>query len=345
MEYIWSQSDEYEPFVPEEVCLHIPAFEELEYRARLLADPDTMAYNAGYDLPFDNYDPETGCIFFKKEQWKEWYEFWIDQEPHRFYAYVMRKNDGRFVGEVNVYENREEDCYETGVVIEAQYRGNGYGKQALYLLMRHAFYTMGAKEMHNSFEQSRYPAYAMHVSSGFVDLGTNEGITQLVCGKAAFERNRLKCLRARILHEKDAEDVLALYQSNPQYFALCPPSPDLSSVKHDMTALPEGADPSHKHYIGWYELNRLISVCDLIECYPDEDTVWLGLFMIRGTHHREGLGRGILEKLCAQYRGTFSRIALGCLENNEEGLSFWKSCGFEETGRTDSGIVRMEKAM
>ena len=44
--------------------LHVPALSELGYRQRLLADPATMAYNRGYDLSFEGYHPQTGCIDF-----------------------------------------------------------------------------------------------------------------------------------------------------------------------------------------------------------------------------------------------------------------------------------------
>lgn len=35
------------------LTLHIPSLEELSYREKLLSQPETMAYNRGYDLPFE----------------------------------------------------------------------------------------------------------------------------------------------------------------------------------------------------------------------------------------------------------------------------------------------------
>ncbi|MBS4538491.1 hypothetical protein GOQ27_08445 [Clostridium sp. D2Q-11] len=46
--------------------LHVPSFEELEYRQKILAQPNTMAYNRGYNLESDNYDNKTGCIDFNR---------------------------------------------------------------------------------------------------------------------------------------------------------------------------------------------------------------------------------------------------------------------------------------
>ena len=54
------------------LTLHIPSLEELSYREKLLSQPETMAYNRGYDLPFEGYDRTTGCIAFPREKWAEW---------------------------------------------------------------------------------------------------------------------------------------------------------------------------------------------------------------------------------------------------------------------------------
>ncbi|MBQ1690249.1 MAG: hypothetical protein II018_03190 [Firmicutes bacterium] len=44
--------------------LHVPEFSELYYRQKLMSDPVTMSYNRGYDLGFDGYHKNTGCIDF-----------------------------------------------------------------------------------------------------------------------------------------------------------------------------------------------------------------------------------------------------------------------------------------
>ena len=85
--------------------LHVPAYEELWYRQKIMQDPDTMCYNKGYDLNFDGYDKLTGCIAFPEKEWAHWYSYFIGQEPVRFYAYIVRESDGEFIGEVNVHIN------------------------------------------------------------------------------------------------------------------------------------------------------------------------------------------------------------------------------------------------
>lgn len=165
-----------------ELCLHVPSLQELDYRAKFMADPKTMSYNRGYDLDFSGYDPDTGCLAFPEEEWKEWYEDWIDQEPERFYAYVMRKADRVFIGEVCLHHHGSDDFHEMGIVIEAAYRGKGYGKQALRLLLQYAFETMHVKAVHNTFETDREGgAMALHISCGFRMTNEENGIAELIC--------------------------------------------------------------------------------------------------------------------------------------------------------------------
>ena len=109
----------------ERLSLHIPSYDELWYRQRLMQDPDTMSYNRGYDLRISGYDPKTGCIAFPESEWEGWYAFFIGREPLRFYAYIVRESDGAFLGEVNLHRPPEANPTEMGIVIEACHRGKG----------------------------------------------------------------------------------------------------------------------------------------------------------------------------------------------------------------------------
>ncbi|MDO5028719.1 MAG: hypothetical protein Q4E36_05580 [Bacillota bacterium] len=78
--------------------LYIPKIEDLYFYQKVLADPETMAYNAPWF-------PPDGCIDFPEDQWENWYHQWVNQEPRSFLAYLRLKKDGSFVGYVNHYYN------------------------------------------------------------------------------------------------------------------------------------------------------------------------------------------------------------------------------------------------
>lgn len=158
------------------LSLHVPAYEELGYRQKLMADPATMSYNRGYDLDFPGYDRETGCMAFPREDWRDWYDWFIGAEPRRFYAYVVREKDGVPLGEVNLHRNGDDPWYEMGIVMEAGYRGHGYGLTALRLLLRHAFLHLGARAVRNCFEADRAGALKLHLAAGFRELSRENGL-------------------------------------------------------------------------------------------------------------------------------------------------------------------------
>lgn len=170
------------------LSLHVPAFAELWYRQRLLQDADTMAYNKGYALDFEGYDPKTGCIAFPESEWADWYGYFIGQEPLRYYAYIVRESDGAFLGEVNVHKDPDADRYEMGIVIEARHRGKGYAAGAMRLLLQHAFEVLGASAVHNDFEETRSAALQAHLSAGFSEIGRKDGIVSLAVTRESYFR-------------------------------------------------------------------------------------------------------------------------------------------------------------
>ena len=81
--------------------------------------------------------------------------------------------------------------------------------------------------------------------------------------------------QVRHLEKCDVQAVLDLYESNPLYFEHCPPPPTIQSVEYDMHALPDGKSIADKHFVGFFDGNNLVAVLDLIEKYPDKQTVFI----------------------------------------------------------------------
>lgn len=116
--------------------LVVPKLEDYYYEKKLEEDPKTMGYNAGYDVCYDGYHYETGCIDFPKNKWKECYENRIKE--NKYFAYIKDNDINDYIGYVNYQYNKSENIYECGVLIEYKYRGKGYSKEALKLLVLEA---------------------------------------------------------------------------------------------------------------------------------------------------------------------------------------------------------------
>lgn len=106
------------------LILYKPECEDLWFRAQMLSDAETMAYNHAWG----------GTIPFPKEQWQAWHACWVaNADPRRYYRYVKNETDG-FVGEIAYHYDAGINGYLANVVIYAKYRGNGYGGLALDML-------------------------------------------------------------------------------------------------------------------------------------------------------------------------------------------------------------------
>ena len=131
------------------LSLYIPKLEDYSYEAKLQSDPKTMSYNAGYDVSYYGYHYNTGCIDFPKDKWKDTYEKRINE--NKFFAYIRDNDIKEYVGYVNYHYNKDEDKYYCGILIESKYRGKGYSKEGLKLLLEEARKN-NINELYDNFE-------------------------------------------------------------------------------------------------------------------------------------------------------------------------------------------------
>ena len=129
--------------------------------------------------------------------------------------------------------------------------------------------------------------------------------------------------------EEDVAEITALFQSDPDYFALEGPQPSEDTVRHDMANLPPRCLPSQKHFTVLRKDGRLCAVLDLVEGYPRERTLFVGLLLVEPQLRNQGVGSGIAEALLrAADKGGFDQVRLGCLQANPRGHAFWERAGF-----------------
>lgn len=152
------------------------------------------------------------------------------------------------------------------------------------------------------------------------------------------------------LDGRDASTVFALYQTNPQYFEAMQEYPSLDSVKNDMTALPPKKTAEDKFFLGFYDQESLVAVMDLILAFPDEQTAFIGLFMVDGAQQGKGIGSQIIEQTLSYLKTLgFAACRLGYVKTNLQSKAFWEKNGFMPTGaesqRAHYTIVIMEKSI
>ncbi len=145
------------------LTLHIPTYEDLWFRQRMLADPETMAYNHAWG----------GTISWPREKWSDWYDWWIvHPEGKRFYRYLKDGATGDFVGEIAYHWDDREGFCQADVIVCAPYRSKGYGREGLRLLCQ-AARENGFDALYDDIAADN-PAIGLFLSEGFVLAGERD---------------------------------------------------------------------------------------------------------------------------------------------------------------------------
>lgn len=166
------------------IKLYIPKKTELDFAKNILKDPATMAYNKGYDLDFLGYDKESGTITLSDKYWEKWYDLYFANVGYYFYAYIYDQDLKVFVGEVNFHPSKlNPNTRDIGIVIKDEFRGQGYGKVGLKLLIDKAFSFDSIKALCNNFEKERIAALKIHEDLGFKIVNYKVNIIELILKK------------------------------------------------------------------------------------------------------------------------------------------------------------------
>lgn len=149
--------------------------------------------------------------------------------------------------------------------------------------------------------------------------------------------------QVRRITEADISDVYALCKSNQKYYEALNTAPTVESLTEIISSVPEGAGSEDKHFVGFYQDGRLISVLDLITGYPEKDDAFIGWFMVDGHLQRQGIGSQIFADVRAAMTGQgYDYLSLSCEKENTEAIAFWQAQGFRAE-EEDEGSIRFAR--
>ena len=154
-----------------DIVLEIPTQQTLYFKKEIKEDPNTMDYNAGYDLSFNGYNRGDGTIATDMKELKEvWAKRWIGNEPTNFY-YFIRYN-GELAGEIYAKYDSQRNSYEIGIVIKGEFRGKGISTLAIELLCE-KLKANGIKHLYHELPMSRKAAIKADANNGFKVIKEN----------------------------------------------------------------------------------------------------------------------------------------------------------------------------
>lgn len=156
--------------------------------------------------------------------------------------------------------------------------------------------------------------------------------------------------QVRKLTTSDVNRAFELVQSNPTYFAYCPPQATRHSILEDMKVVPANKSLDNKYYLGFFDDTKLIAILDLIMGYPDDESAWIGFFMVDATSQGKGIGSDIINDISDGIKvAGFKRIELAYAKGNSQSERFLLKNGFIKDGREVAvpgyTVVVMEKKL
>ena len=145
-----------------------PEPEDMRFRERMLADPETMAYNHAWG----------GTIAFPETAWPAWYRQWVEAPEGRFYRLLREDTLDCFVGEVAWHTEDVSGRVLLDVLVYAPYRRRGYGRTGLRLLCEAAV-ARGIRRIEDDLAVDN-PAVRLFQQEGFEETACTESIRTLV---------------------------------------------------------------------------------------------------------------------------------------------------------------------
>lgn len=150
-------------------------------------------------------------------------------------------------------------------------------------------------------------------------------------------QNFSKTYSVRKLNTTDIDSIFTLCRGNPMYYEYCPPEVTRESIAEDMAALPPGVTNENKYYVGYWDGEKLVAVMDLIDGYPNAETVFIGFFMMDVGIQGKGIGTKIIEELVEYLRKCgYKSIQLAWVKGNPQAEHFWKKNGMQVIKETNS---------
>lgn len=147
-----------------------------------------------------------------------------------------------------------------------------------------------------------------------------------------------KRLEFRLVTEKDFEDLVEVYNSNPVYLEISEGTPKITveAVKRDHE---ESLSFENGYSVAIREkgASKVIGVAQFIQRNPRDNNPWLGLIMLHKEKQKLGYAREFFEILLTWYQDNgFSSLHLGVLEKNQEVIPFYERIGFVRYGERET---------
>lgn len=138
---------------------------------------------------------------------------------------------------------------------------------------------------------------------------------------------------AKEITKDNAIEVFDIMKDNPLYFENLKEEASLNHVYHDIEALPPNKEYKDKYYFGLYDNDEMIAIVDLIDSFPNNETAFIGFFMMNKKYQLQAIGSSIINEMIAYLKNIgLKYIRLGYVKTNNQSKGFWYKNQFKPTG-------------
>ena len=111
-------------------------------------------------------------------------------------------------------------------------------------------------------------------------------------------------------------------------------APDPADALEILGVCPPGIGEDDKFVLAVLEGEELLGCVDLVRGYPDEQTAYIGLLLLKECWQGRGIGSGLVARLMEMAAGWgCTAMRLGVIETNRPALHFWAKHGFQQVTR------------
>ena len=90
------------------------------------------------------------------------------------------------------------------------------------------------------------------------------------------------------------------------------------------------------HNLGFSKDGKGAAYLSLFEGYPEEKTLYIGLFLVDRSLQRSSLGSTVIKAVIDQgFSSGYGAVKLSVQDNNVSGYPFWKKMGFTAVNKTE----------
>lgn len=147
---------------------------------------------------------------------------------------------------------------------------------------------------------------------------------------------RLPKLETERVTKENISKYENIFYSNEDYYLITEGRPAVFSDCVETVEFTESFSTGNPHCVGFSKNDTAVAFLSMFEGYPEENTLYIGLFLVDKSFQRNSVGTDIISAVIGEgFDSGYTTVKLSVQDNNLSGYPFWKKLGFKAAGITE----------